>query len=88
MKDYESAIEVCREALAVDWDGDWDVRIARYEKRQANASKRKKQKAKVSGNVITVDPEPSKPSRPKFCTECGASLEGAINFCTQCGTAI
>lgn len=89
MKDYQSAIDVCQEALAVDWDGDWDVRIARYEKRLATASKKKTKKdSPVSGNVVTIDDHNDLQSKPKFCTNCGSNLEGATNFCPDCGSRI
>lgn len=87
MKDYQSAIDVCQEALAVDWDGDWDVRIARYEKRLATKAKKKTPKD-VSGNVVTIADHNDLQSKPKFCTNCGSSLEGATNFCPDCGSRI
>jgi tetratricopeptide (TPR) repeat protein len=90
MKDYEAAIEVCREALAVDWPGDWDVRIARYSRRLDSQQKKadKRRGADVSGNVVTVATDPPNSGKPKFCNQCGSSLDNAVNFCPVCGQAI
>lgn len=86
MKDFQSAIDVCKEALAVDWPGDWDVRIARYERRLK--SKNTTKKKDVAGDVVTVNQSAPTQPTPKFCSHCGSKLEGAVNFCPECGSSI
>jgi tetratricopeptide (TPR) repeat protein len=38
-KRYAEAIELCKEALRQGWDGDWEKRIERYEKKLTKAKK-------------------------------------------------
>lgn len=72
---HDEAIAVCREAIQIEWPGDWEARISRYAKRidrmtRASAANT----SKVPRTAIH-----------RFCTQCGEPLNQADMYCGSCG---
>ena len=76
-KDFAAAIEVCRAALELDWPGDWDVRIARCERRMVKQAGKPSRRKASDATAI-----------PMYCTQCGTSVGANDAFCASCGTRI